>query len=84
MAILYMVKADILFLPPEKIVKTLKYIWQYLIAIPVCQILLSSFLECEKSNAKFLSHTFQYLKILESPNKHNVMTSLGLRLILGP
>ena len=26
---------------------------------------------------------FQYSKILESPNKHNVMTSFGIRLIAG-
>ena len=39
------------------------------------------FLDREKSNTKFLSHMFQYSKILESPNKHNVMTSFGIRLI---
>ena len=53
-AILYMVKADILFFHSEKLSKHLN-ILNFVIF----------YLDCEKSNAKFLSHMFQYSKILE-------------------
>ena len=73
-----MIKADVIF---EKLSKHLNIFGSTFYRHNCMLNFVIFFLDHENSNAKFLSHTFQYSKILESPKKHNVMTSFGIRLI---